>query len=136
MITKPTTPATATATKANTPTPVTPQPTSTNTAIATLEYFPVRPIAENSGESFVDPDGEGCLAYFGYRNDNPIEIDIPIGERNYLSETPVRIGPETEQPTHFYTDRVSPAFEVVWNNPVPFTWYLDGREAVVQWCNP
>lgn len=128
--------ATATATKANTPTPVTPQPTYTATPTATLEYFPIRPIAENNGESVVDPDGQGCLAYFGYRNNNSIEIDIPIGERNYLSETPVRIAPESEQPTHFYTDRISPAFEVVWNNPVPFTWYLDGREAVVQWCNP
>jgi hypothetical protein len=117
-------------------TTVPPPPTNTPTATPPLEYLPVRPIPENNGESTIDPNGQGCLAYFGYRNDNPVEIDIPIGERNFLSEPPVRIEPGTEQTTHFYTDRVSPAFAVVWNSSAPFIWTLDGREAVAQWCNP
>jgi hypothetical protein len=111
-------------------------PTEIPTVTTPVTYLPVRPIAENSGQSIVDPDGKGCLAYFGYRNDNPVEIDIPIGDRNHLSGPTVRIGPESEQPTHFYTDRVSPAFEVVWNIPGSFSWVLDGREAVMKWCNP
>lgn len=120
----------------DTDTPAPPPATDTPTLPPTLELAPVRPIAENNGLSSVDPEGQGCLAYFGYRNENPVEIDIPIGERNNLSETPVRIGPESEQPTHFYTDRVSPAFEVVWNSGNSFIWTLDGRQAIALWCNP
>jgi hypothetical protein len=96
--------------------------------------MPIRPIAENSGQSVPDPDGRGCMAYFGYRNGNPTEIDIPIGDRNHLSPDQVIILPNGEQTTHFYTDRVSPAFEVIWDIEGPLVWTLDGREAVVQWC--
>jgi hypothetical protein len=146
-----------------TPEPSTPKPTNTVTPIKTIAptavntietvlpttmptpttepslppvYFPVRPIAENNGASSVDPGGQGCLGYFGYRNDNPVEVDVPLGERNYLSGAPVSLSPGGDPPTHFYTDRVSPAFEVVWSDPVPITWYLEGRSAVLQWCNP
>jgi hypothetical protein len=113
------------------------RPTSTITLTREPQVFaPVHPIAENNGKSVVDPKGQGCLGYFGYRNDSTFEMDIPIGERNFLSEPPSRIAPGSEQPTHFYTDRVSPAFEVVWNSSAPFLWHLDGREAVLQWCNP
>jgi hypothetical protein len=136
----------------HTPTPVTPTPiptftkttpppvitpnTPTTEASLPPPYYPVRPIAENNGESTVDPGGQGCLGYFGYRNDNTQEVDIPLGALNFLSDTPVSITPDNELPTHFLTDRVSPAFEVVWNTSGPLTWNLDGRTAVLQWCNP
>jgi hypothetical protein len=96
----------------------------------------VHPIAENNGESYVDPDGQGCLGYFGYRNDNNFEVYIEYGDLNHLSEAPVRIAPGNELPRNFTVERVSPAFEIVWNSQGPITWYLDGREAVLQWCSP
>lgn len=112
------------------PTPETETPAPSPTPIL------VFPIAENGGESSPDPDGQGCMAIFGYRNESSNEVDIPAGDQNYLSITPVRIEPDDELPTHFRTDRVSPAFGVVWNVPGPISWFLSGQEAVVQWCNP
>jgi hypothetical protein len=125
------------------PTPVTPSPTDTPvTPVVTTEvpgatptYAPVRPIAENNGQSEIDPGGQGCLAYFGYRNDNPVEVDIPLGQRNYFSEPFVLITP-APPPSHFLIERVSPAFMVIWNTGQSFIWYLDGRDASAVWCNP
>ncbi len=124
-------------------TPVTPSPTPvihTATHTHTPEsptptYAPVRPIAENNGESEIDPFGRGCLAYFGYRNDNPTQVIIPLGERNYFSQPYVFIDPDPP-PSIFEIERVSPAFSVIWDTGEPFIWYLDGREAVARWCSP
>jgi hypothetical protein len=129
----PTSTATTPPTHTPTPSPI-PPPTDTPTPTPVIAYLPVRPIAENSGQSIVDPNGKGCQAFFGYRNDNPDEIEIPIGERNHLSPDPVSILPDGEQTTYFYTDRVSPAFVVIWDIEGPMVWTLDGREAIVQWC--
>lgn len=98
--------------------------------------YHVIPIAENLGESSPDPEGQGCMAIFGYDNENLGEVDIPVGDRNYLSQPAVRIEPGGSLPTHFLVDRISPAFAVVWNVEGPISWFLDGGEAVVQWCNP
>lgn len=118
------------------PTPVTPTPTHTHTPeMPTPTYAPVRPIAENNGESEIDPLGRGCLAYFGYRNDNPMQVIIPLGERNYFSQPYVFIEPDPP-PSIFEIERVSPAFMIVWNTGEPFIWYLDGRQAVARWCSP
>jgi hypothetical protein len=129
------------------PSPVTPTPTFTHTPetpTVTVEvteptptYAPVRPIAENNGESIVDPAGQGCLAYFGYRNDNPVEVDIPydpVGGRNFFNVGYVLIDPEP--PSHFLIERVSPAFMVIWNVEGSFIWNLDGRQAEAFWCDP
>jgi len=111
------------------PTPITPTPTDTDTPEApTPTYAPVRPIAENNGESEIDPLGRGCLAYFGYRNDNPTVVTIPLGERNYFSQPYVFIDPDPP-PSVLQIERVSPAFMVIWNTGEPFIWYLDGRQA-------
>lgn len=137
--TKPPAPPTLTPTRTPTPTRTTEPVVITDIVIVTTEVpsrAPVHPIAENNGASFVDPGGQGCVGYFGYRNDNNFEVYIEYGSFNRLSETPIQINPGNELPRNFEVDRVSPAFEVVWNSQGPITWYLDGREAVLQWCNP
>jgi hypothetical protein len=146
-------------TPTNTNTPVvaptvtfTPIPTSTFTPLPTLTltltltketpdepvlptptYAPVRPIAEDGGIS--EPFQGGCRAYFGYRNANPQEVNIPIGQpRNYFSVTDAVVEPSL--PDQFLIGRVVGAFYVVWTSGEPFSWYLEGAEAVAQWCNP
>lgn len=135
---------TASPTKTQIPTATrtpTPRPTSIVSPTITVSTEPptyhVIPIAENLGESSPDPDGRGCVAFFGYANENPIEVDIPEGEHNYLSQPVVEISPDGSLPTHFLVDhRVSLAFAVVWDVAGPISWFLDGVEATAQWCNP
>jgi hypothetical protein len=121
------------------PSPPPPQPTATFTATSsqppvqppTPTYAPVRPIAEDDGIS--EPFGGGCRAYFGYRNANPQEAVVPVGQpRNYFSTAAVAVEPG--QPDTFLIGRIVGAFYVVWNTPGPFTWYLDGAEATANWC--
>jgi hypothetical protein len=97
------------------------------------------PIAENEGESQVVEGG--CQAYFGYRNENPFEVSIAIGDRNqfnfiYPSENVV-LEP-AEQVTNFLVGRQNGVFSVTWNSSTGenFIWSLDGHSAVARWCNP
>jgi hypothetical protein len=110
-------------------------PTATASNPTAVSYL-VFPIAENGGESSPVPDTGACQALFGYRNENPGEFDIPLGDRNYLTQPVLQIDPGGEIPSHFYADRVSPAFGVIWNVPGPISWVLDGQTATVEWCNP
>jgi hypothetical protein len=106
--------------------------TNTSTPTVTPTYAPVRPIAENDGASEIVPGG--CRAYFGYRNDNPRPVDIPLGPRNSLSDDTATVTPGIT--THFEVNRVTGAFSVIWTTPGPITWTLDGRQATANWCNP
>jgi hypothetical protein len=101
--------------------------------LPTPTYAPVRPIAEDQGVS--EPFQGACRAYFGYRNANPQEVQIPIGQpRNYFNPADVVVEPY--QPDYFQIGRVVGAFYVVWNSGGPFIWYLEGAEATASWCNP
>jgi len=99
--------------------------------VVTPTYAPVRPIAENDGNADQVANG-GCRAYFGYRNDNPNEIDIPIGTRNTLDDPAGILNPP--QPTHFLVGWVPGAFEFTWYSGLPLIWTLDGRTAIANWC--
>lgn len=90
----------------------------------------VHPIAENDGNSV--PAGGGCLASFGYLNDNPQAVDVPAGGSNYLNPNIV----PAPQVTHFLVGRMYDVFQVVWNVPGNLVWNLDGQTATVKWCNP
>ena len=120
-----------------TPTPITPTPVTPTAEPPTPEpptpvptYAPVWPIAENDGISAVVPGG--CQATFGYRNDNPTPVDIPIGALNQISDDTAQITPA--QPTHFLRDRVTGAFQVFWTSGSSIIWSLDGRLATAEWC--
>jgi hypothetical protein len=91
----------------------------------------VRPIAENNGNADQMING-GCRAFFGYRNDNPNEVDVPVGPRNNLDDPAAIINPP--QPTHFLVGRVFGAFEFTWYSGQPLVWTLDGRTATANWC--
>ena len=106
-------------------TPVTPEAKSTPTSA------PVRPIAENKGASEKDLETGGCKAYFGYQNDNPMAVTIPLGELNFLS---VEADTSPGIPTGFKVGRVAPAFTVVWTKSGSITWTLNGRKATARWC--
>jgi hypothetical protein len=113
-------------------TPVTPEPPD-EPIVSPPTYAPVRPIAEDGGVS--EPFQGGCRAYFGYRNANPQDIDIPAGKpNNYFSIGDIVVEPS--QPERFFVGRVVGAFYVVWQTSGPITWYLEGAEAVAEWCNP
>lgn len=74
------------------------------------------------------------MASFGYRNDNALEVDIPLGPRNLLSDDTAVLS--AEQPTHFGVGRKVEAFQATWNSGQPLIWSLDGRSASANWCNP
>jgi len=78
--------------------------------------------------------GGGCRAFFGYRNDNPQEVDIAYGDQNWIDDPVATDNPP--QPTHFLIGREFQVFEFTWYTGVPLTWWLDGRSAVAAWCNP
>jgi hypothetical protein len=78
--------------------------------------------------------GGGCRAFFGYRNDNPQEVDIPYGERNWIDDPVAAANPP--QPTHYLIGREFRVFEFTWYTGMPLTWWLDSRTAVAAWCNP
>jgi hypothetical protein len=136
----PTSIATEVPTDENTSTPVptetpTPAPTetlipsalpNTETPIATetvpAGLLPVHPILECVTENI---DGS-FTAHFGYKNDNPIPVNIPIGSNNKFTPEPQ----DRRQPTTFQPGRTlfwpNAAFAVVFdgNNLV---WTLSGR---------
>lgn len=123
--------ATHTATAENT---ITLTPTATETLTPTPTYAPVRPFAENDGNAEQVPGG-GCRAFFGYRNDNPQPVDIPVSEdRNWIDDPVAQANPP--QPTHFEVGRIFSVFEFTWFTGQDLTWWLDGRPAVATWCNP
>jgi hypothetical protein len=121
-------PATWTPTFTNTPATVTP---ITNTPSPTPTYAPVRPIAQNDGAAEQVANG-GCRIFFDYQNDNPNEVDIPVGPRNNLDDPAAIANPP--QPTHFLVGRVIGAFEFTWYSGLPLVWTLDGRTATAYWC--
>ena len=137
----PTRTATATATNTSTPTTEptltftpTPENTLTLTPTITPTYAPVRPFAENNGVSEPVPGG-GCRAFFGYRNDNPQAVDIPVSEdRNWIDDPVAQANPP--QPTHFEVGRIFSVFEFTWFTGQDLTWWLDSRPAVAIWCDP
>jgi hypothetical protein len=108
----------------------TPTPTSTHTLTPTLTYSPLWPLLENSGATL----NGGCHAYFGYRNDNPNEVDIDYGTLNNLNDPPALANPP--QPKHFLVGRQYAVFEYTWYSGAPLTWALDGRTAIADWCYP
>ena len=63
-----------------------------------LVYQPVRPILECVAES-----GDGYTAYFGYKNENPFSVEIPVGESNKFTPSPQDRG----QPVIFEEGRTS-----------------------------
>jgi hypothetical protein len=133
---------TFTPTLTHTPTPTftsTPTPTGTNTptitntpTYTTPTYAPLRPIAENNG--IADQINGGCRAYFGYRNDNPNDVDIQVGPLNFLNDPAAAANPP--QPTHFLVGRVFGVFEFTWYTGLPLIWSLDNRTATANWCYP
>jgi len=112
-------------------TPTTVTPTTVTPVNPTPTYAPVRPIAENDGEA-VQVNFGGCTAYFGYRNDNPNEVDIEYGPQNILDDPAIQAA--HPQPIHFLVGRVFGAFEVTWYTGRDLTWTLDGRTATANWC--
>lgn len=128
---------TFTPTKEHTPTPTEtftpegPVEDPTITPVTPPPVAPVRPVAENGGAS--EPEGEmACRAYFGYRNENPQDMNIPVGERNYLTESAISVNPGL--PEVFTVGRVAGAFEVIWDTGGPISWVLDGQSATANWC--
>ena len=90
---------TPTATPTNSPTP-----TNTPTATPTRVVFPITPVAE-CVESL--PDGT-LLARFGYQNDGPSVLEVPVGQYNKF--TPGE--PNRGQTTTFIRGYVANAFSV------------------------
>ncbi|MFO7538330.1 MAG: alpha/beta hydrolase, partial [Chloroflexota bacterium] len=118
----PTSAPTATPLPTNTPPPTaTPLPTETPLPTSTpITGQPLRPILECVA---VASDGS-FIAFFGYRNDNEITIDIPIGSSNYFTPWPHYRG----QPTSFLPGR---QYAVFWaySSGYNLVWHLDGRTA-------
>jgi len=109
----------------------TPQPTPATPVSPTPTYAPIRPIAQNNGDAYQVANG-GCRAYFDYHNDNPNDVDIPVGPLNNLNDPAAAINPP--QPTHFEVGRVIGAFEFTWYSGADLVWSLDGRTATAYWC--
>ena len=99
---------TATATSNRTPAPVT--------------GFAVTPIVDCIQER---PSGE-ILAYFSYRSDEQVAVQIPIGPANFVSPSPSNRG----QPTIFQPGRTERAFSVQADGAAGIAWTL-GTTAVV-----
>lgn len=112
---------TSTATKP----PATPIPP---TAVPPPVYQHISPLVAKNGPN---PDGEGCKAYFEYKNDNAYVVTIqPHSSLNQLNFENFADLPGTFAPGR---DR---AFEIVWTDGGPVIWELDGGRAVADWCNP
>jgi hypothetical protein len=125
-----TSPPTPTATRTSTLAPTaTTGPTRTITPQPAATYAPVVPQEENGGQAEVLAGA--CRASFGYWNQNPRVVSIPLGPNNYLSEEGI-----DGQPTTFMVGQVSGAFSVDWASGADLIWSLDGRSAVAYWCNP
>lgn len=96
---------------------------------ASLDYYwypwvcppprdPVRPVLE-----CVDEINEvEYIAHFGYKNENTVNVDIPIGGENKFTPAPQDRG----QPTTFLPGRQTFVYEVPFNGD-NLVWTLDGR---------
>ena len=123
---------TPTTTPTSTPTSVgaaTTTATATPTATATTNRTPA-PVTGFAVTPIVDciqerPSGE-ILAYFSYRSDEQVAVQIPIGPANFVSPSPSNRG----QPTIFQPGRTERAFSVQADGAAGIVWTL-GTTAIV-----
>jgi hypothetical protein len=77
-------------------------------------------------ECVIDNGDETYIAYFGYKNHNSFQVEIPIGAENNFTPGSKDRG----QPSSFAPGRSSPypnsSFQVVFDGN-PLTWHLDGE---------
>jgi hypothetical protein len=72
------------------------------------------------------PDGNGTtIARFGYRNDNPFNVAVPVRWQNFFVPAPIQRG----QPVVFAPGRHRFVFETSFSRSA-LVWFLDGRIAV------
>jgi hypothetical protein len=72
------------------------------------------------------PDGNGTMiARFGYRNDNPFNVAVPVRWQNFFVPAPIQRG----QPVVFAPGRHRFVFETSFSRGA-LVWFLDGRIAV------
>jgi hypothetical protein len=72
------------------------------------------------------PDGNGTMiARFGYRNDNPFNVAVPVRWQNFFVPAPIQRG----QPVVFAPGRHRFVFETGFSRGA-LVWFLDGRIAV------
>ncbi len=72
------------------------------------------------------PDGNGTtIARFGYRNDNPFNVAVPVRWQNFFVPAPIQRG----QPVIFAPGRHRFVFETSFSRGA-LVWFLDGRIAV------
>ena len=72
------------------------------------------------------PDGNGTtIARFGYRNDNPFNVAVPVRWQNFFVPAPIQRG----QPVVFAPGRHRFVFETSFSRGA-LVWFLDGRIAV------
>ena len=72
------------------------------------------------------PDGNGTtIARFGYRNDNPFNVAVPVRWQNFFVPAPIQRG----QPVVFAPGRHRFVFETGFSRGA-LVWFLDGRIAV------
>jgi hypothetical protein len=112
------------------------QPSATPTVTPNDEdesppQFGLRPILE-----CVAPLANGRYrAYFGYRNDTTMVINLLIGPRNRFTPAPFNRG----QPEQFFPGRTSfypdAAFSIDFDG-APLVWRLDGRTATASRNSP
>lgn len=102
-----------TVTSTVTPTPI----------ITTISGFAVTPVAECVE---VLTNGE-MLAHFGYRSDEKVTVEIPVGERNNVQPNPLDRG----QPTLFKPGYFGNAFTAAVSSSTGGSWILASAEARV-----
>jgi hypothetical protein len=117
-------PASATASPINVPITVRNPDGSTSgqltfAAVVTLPA-PVRPVLDCVRKR----DDEHYTAWFGYQNDNPVAVYIPVGTRNKFTPSPR----DRDQPTIFLPGRAVRAFSVTFPG-TNLVWTLNGRTA-------
>ena len=99
-------------------------PTVTPTPIiTTISGFAVTPLAECVE---VLTNGE-MLAHFGYRSDEKVTVEIPVGERNNVQPNPLDRG----QPTLFKPGYFGNAFTAAVSSSTGGSWILASAEARV-----
>jgi hypothetical protein len=86
-------------------------------AVTTLPA-PVRPVLECVKKG----TGGHYTAWFGYRNENPVAVYIPVGSRNKFTPSPR----DRDQPTIFLPGRTVRAFSVTFPG-TNLVWTLNGR---------
>lgn len=80
-------------------------------------------------------DNDSYIAYFGYKNNSTVAVELEIGSRNRFSPAPALRG----QPVVFLPGRSEPypraAFSVAFNGN-PLVWLLDGATATASLNSP